>query len=434
MKKYVAPGLVALAGVVFIVVTLTQNLFAVGTAFEEMIGDFRPALQDDAIATYRSDIAGLGAVAEEFQTAVLPGLAQALQQTPEDLGTMLNAQFPAVAAGMAMLPEAGPQFEGLIDTLASQQSNFASADAIPTKNLPAQTVPWGFTIIGVLAIGLGVWMVLKGTRLTAILALVLGALIVIGSFVLSLPGKSADADDLNEALEPVYTVETVNGAEGALQVIGAMGEEMQGTMLPALGQMLQMDQATLNQFFGEHFPAIAQAMQTFPETMDRFDGLVTTFADNLDNYDTLKPVKFTPIIWTFIIGGFVILLGGGLGLVWSKWPGRPPRPRRVIGSALQRDARIGTLGRHRPSMLPALRRRVGCRTMPGRDEIREAILGAAEGATGSVEALGAIGVPASIEDFDVEVVLGEGEDAGVTAVVRFSITAAAAAREHRSVA
>jgi hypothetical protein len=318
MKKLVAPGLVILAGLVFIVVTFAQNLFSVGSAFEEMITDFRPALQDETIATYRADIAGLGAVANEFQTAVLPGLAQALGQTEEDLRALLDSQFPAVAQGMALLPEAGPQFAGLIDTLADQQSNFASADAIPTTEFVAQTVPWGFVIVGLIAIGFGIWMIAKGTRLSAILAAMLGALIVIGSFVLSLPGKSADADDLNEALEPIYTVQTIESAKGALTVIGAMGTEMGTAMMPGLGLMLQMDADTLNGFLAQNFPATAAALQTFPETMVRFAGLVNTFDANLDNYETLKPVKFTPIIWTFIAGGFLIFVGGALGFVSKK--------------------------------------------------------------------------------------------------------------------
>jgi hypothetical protein len=318
MKKYIAPGLVILAGVAFIVLTFAQNLFAVGNDFEEMITDFRPALQDEVIATYRADIAGLSAVADEFQTGVLPGLAQALQQSPEELGGLLNSQFPAVAQGMALLPQAGPQFAGLIDTLASQQENFASADAIPTTKFVAQTVPWGFLIMGLIAIGIGVWMAVKGTGLAAIVAAVLGALIVIGSFALSLPGKSADADDLNEALEPVYTVETIEGAKGALAVIGAMGEEMGTSMMPGLGLMLQMDADTLNQFMGTNFPTTAQALQTFPDTMGRFTQLVDTFDANLDNYETLKPVKFTPIIWVFIAGGFLILIAGVLGFAWKQ--------------------------------------------------------------------------------------------------------------------
>ena len=261
MRRFLAPGLVATAGLVFIIVTLVQNLFGVGTAFEEMITDFRPALQDEVIAQYRADIEGLSAVAEEFQASVAPGMAEAMGMTPEGFGAMVQEQFPAVAQGMALLPEAAPTFAGLIDTLADQQSNFQSADEIPTKTFVAQTVPWGFTIIGLIAIGIAVMMLLNRSRTYSIAALVLGVLIVAGSFVMSLPGKSADADDLNAALEPVYTVETIEGAAGALQVIGAMGEQMSGTMMPALGEQLGMDQDGLNQFMGQQFPATAQAMQ-----------------------------------------------------------------------------------------------------------------------------------------------------------------------------
>lgn len=318
MKKYLAPGLVAVAGVVFIVVTLVQNLFSVGNAFEEMIDDFRPALEDEAIAQYRADIEGLTAVAEEFQTAVVPGMAAAMGMTPDDFGQMMQGQFPAVATGMAMLPEAGPNFAALIDTLASQQSNFMSADEIPTESLPAQTVPWGFTVIGVAAILLGVFMALRGGRLLAGIAVGLGLVIAVGSFLLSLPGKSADADDLNEALEPVYTVETVENAKAALGVIGAMGREMGETMMPAMAQQLGMDQDQLNQFLADNFPATAGAMQSMQGSLLRFTELVGIFDANLDNYDTLKPVRFTPIIWIFIVGGIVIAAAGGLALVWRR--------------------------------------------------------------------------------------------------------------------
>jgi len=74
--------------------------------------------------------------------------------------------------------------------------------------------------------------------------------------------------------------------------------------------------------------------------------------------------------------------------------------------------------------------------MPSREEIRDVILGAAEGATGSVEALGAMGAPALIEDFDVEVALTpvEGGALAVTAIVRFSIAVQQVADVRRSVA
>lgn len=74
--------------------------------------------------------------------------------------------------------------------------------------------------------------------------------------------------------------------------------------------------------------------------------------------------------------------------------------------------------------------------MTGRDEIREAILGAAEGATGSMQALGAAGLAAALEDFDVEVSLSSNhlDDDKLALEVRFSIVVQPRAETRRSVA
>ena len=64
MPRKISGGLVILVGVVFIVVTLINNLFAVGPAFEEMITDFRPLLAEESLNTARADVAVLEAAGE----------------------------------------------------------------------------------------------------------------------------------------------------------------------------------------------------------------------------------------------------------------------------------------------------------------------------------------------------------------------------------
>ena len=162
MPRKISGGLVILVGVVFIVVTLINNLFAVGPAFEEMITDFRPLLAEESLNTARADVAVLEAAGEEFQTAVAPGMAQALGMTPEEFAGMVQGQYPAVAQGMQALPEITATFSGLIDTLDSQRALFESADAIPTDDLPATTVPWIITISALLAIAIGVMLFMPG--------------------------------------------------------------------------------------------------------------------------------------------------------------------------------------------------------------------------------------------------------------------------------
>lgn len=317
IPRKIAGGVVIVVGVVFLVVTMINNLFQVGPAFEELVDDFRPVLTDESLATARADIATLEAAEVEFQTVVAPGMAQALGMTPEQFGGLVQSEYPDVANGMVALPTITATFSGLIDTLDSQQELFASADEIPTKDLPANTVPWIITISGILAIAAGVMLFMPG-RLWAILAMVLGGALLIGIFALSLPQKAADADQLNENLTPVYTQELIDGATVSIATISAMGQQMQTEMLPDLAAQLGMSQDELNAFMGANFPATAAAMQSMPESLPRFEGFVGIFAVNLDNFETIQPVSFTPIIWMMVVGGITIVLMGGYCLATKQ--------------------------------------------------------------------------------------------------------------------
>ncbi len=315
--RWFLPAVVVLVGLAFLTTTFTNDLFAVGPAFEEMIDDFRPLLQDEALAQAQADLEGLGAVSAEFESAVVPTMAVELGMAPEEFQAMLGRDFPAVATGAAALPDIGAEFTGLVGLLADQQELFASADEIPTADLPATTVPWGILLAGLAVIAAGA-LLFQWRPWGAWFVMSLGVLLVAVPVILSLPQKSADADDLNDNLEPVYTVETVLGAQEALGTVSAMATEMQEDMLPALATQLGLAPEQLDGFLGENFPALAASMQAMPDTLGRFGTFVETFNNNLDNYDTLRPVAFTPIIQTIIVGGVVVLLAGGAMLWLSR--------------------------------------------------------------------------------------------------------------------
>ena len=317
VARRISAVVVMVVGLAFLIITMMNNLFEVGPAFEDMIDDFRPVLTAESLNVARADIAGLEAAGVEFQTVVAPAMAQALGVPPEDFVGLVESQYPAVATGMAALPEIAATFNGLIDTLDSQQELFASADAIPTQDLPATTVPWILALSGVLAVIVGALM-FKSGRVWPILAVVLGGVLIISTFALSLPQKAADADELNENLTPIYTQELIDGASGSLAVIGAMGQEMQTQMLPDLAAQLGMTEEELGAFMGANFPATAAAMQTMPDALERFEAFVGVFAVNLDNYMTIQPVAFVPIIWSLVVGGVLMVLMGGYCLATKQ--------------------------------------------------------------------------------------------------------------------
>ncbi len=313
----VAAVLIMLVGAGLVATTLISNLFAVGPAFENLITDFRPALTQQSIDTAHADIAGLSAVQTEFGTKLVPALSQQLKMTPEAFNGFVSQNFPKVAAGMGAMPTAIPTFDGLINTLDKQRPLFASADAIPTESLPATTVPWAMLGAGVLVFLIGL-AALRSPKAGGATALVVGLLLLVLPMVLSLPGKAADADQLNANLKPIYTQALVDNAKKGLGTIGAMGTEMQTTMLPALATQLKMSPEELQTMLGTNFPATAKALQTMPASMERFNGLVKVFDENLDNYETLKPVGLAQLILILMVSGGLVAALGAVSFVTAR--------------------------------------------------------------------------------------------------------------------
>jgi hypothetical protein len=106
-----------------------------------------------------------------------------------------------------------------------------------------------------------------------------------------------------------------------------MGAEMQQKMLPDLAAQLGMNPAELNSFLGENFPATSAALAGMPESMGRFQGMVSTFGDRLGDYQTLEPVTLVPIVWFMIGGGIALFLLGSVGVaITARSSGRRGSP------------------------------------------------------------------------------------------------------------
>jgi hypothetical protein len=156
-----------------------------------------------------------------------------------------------------------------------------------------------------------------------LIAVGFGVLVVVFSLALSFLSKSSAADDLNDALKPVYTEELVSQSTQALGVVGAMGQEMQTGMLPALASQLQMDDAAMQGFLSQ-FPATAGALENLGDTLGRFQGMVTAFGSQLDNYDTIKNTALYPIALIVLIAGLLIVVCGVWMFLAERQKQAPP--------------------------------------------------------------------------------------------------------------
>ena len=317
MQKYIIAAGVFIIGLVLVVVVFANDLFTVAPAFEELTDEFGASvMQVDAIVTAEGDVVGLEAVSVEFNEVVVPTLSAAMGMDAASFSAFLGENFTAVAVGAQALPQVTEQFTGVIQLMESQFDNFEQADAIPTSSLPATTLPWIILLIGVAAIIIGI-VLFFNFRVGAILAIVLGVVVVASSVLLNLVDKAGAADDMNAAFKPAYTQELVEGSQGALVVVGAMGTEMQTGMLPALAQQLGMSEEQLGQYMATEFPATTQALQTLPDAMGRFTVMVGAFDSQLENYNAIKNTTLQPIAWMVLIGGALILILGAWGFIAS---------------------------------------------------------------------------------------------------------------------
>jgi len=313
--RKLAAGIMVLVGAGFIATTLIANLFSVGPAFDRMTDGFRPVMTQRAITTAQQDVQRLSAAGTEIQTKLLPALAQQLDMTPAQLQTMMATQYPDVASGLSQVKPITTSFTTLLANLDQTQPLFVSADAIPTKDIPATSVPWSLLIVGIVVLGLGA-MVWFSPRVRApVTASVVGAALIALPLSMNMVTKASNADQMNANLKPVYNATLIAQSDTALSTLGKMGTSMNQQMLPQLAAQLKMTPAQLQAMLKQNFPTTAAALTELAPAMGRFDNLVAQFDKHLSDYNVLKPVSFEPIVWSMIIGGSVLFLLGGAGIV-----------------------------------------------------------------------------------------------------------------------
>lgn len=326
MKLRMPSILIGSVGVALIAIALAARLFTVAPAFERMTDDFRPVMNNAELSQLRQDVNGLSAVQAEFNNEAVPQLAAALGIAPQQFAALMGQQFPAVAAGLAAVPQVTQEFNGVLTVLEDERGRFDRADGIPTGSLPATTVPWGLVGAGALCIAVAFFV---PRRRGAVSAVVLGLLLVVVPMVLSLPGKADAADTMNDHLKPVYTAELVAGAKQSLAGMQAMGAEMQTKLLPALAEMLKMPPADVQSYLAANFPAVTASLASMPAAFERFDTLVATFDGSLGNYDEIKSTSLVPIVWALMVGGLLVAGLGGLALAQGAAGAPAARKERI---------------------------------------------------------------------------------------------------------
>jgi hypothetical protein len=325
MQRRIGSLTLITVGVALIAGTFAFQMFSRAPAFEKMTNDFSRNVTPATVAALRTNVADLRAGGTELATKGLPQLAALLKLTPEQFATLAQQQFPALTAAVTQIPQTTAGFDALLGVIASQDAHLHSAAAIPSKGISTTVVPWLILGTGIVALALGLK---AGVRWTSMIAVALGALMIIGVFAFSLPSKTSDADALNKAIKPFFTQQQIDASRAAMTGLNTTSQELINKVLPAIAAAQHVPAAQLTTQFAGQFPALTRALISLPDATDKVTALTAVFQRNLANFKKVEPFHFAAATWTVAVAGLLVMLGGALPLLVSDEAATSERSQR----------------------------------------------------------------------------------------------------------
>lgn len=313
MQRRIGTVTLVVVGIALIGGTLAFQMFSRAPAFERMTNDFQKNVTPATVAALRADVAKLQAAGTELQSTGIPALAQLLHLTPAQFATLAQQQFPTLATSVQQIPQTAASFDKLLATIAAQDAHLSSAIAIPSKSISTTVLPWLILGSGVVILGLG----LARARTTSMVAVALGALMIIGVFAFSLPSKTSAADALNRAMKPYFTQAQIDASRQSIASLDTLSGELTGKVLNAISAAQHVPISQLIGPFASQFPALTSALTSLPDATEKANALSDTFQRNLTNFNKVAPFHFLAASWVIVAAGLLVMVGGAIPLLVS---------------------------------------------------------------------------------------------------------------------
>lgn len=336
MRRKIASFTAIGLGITLLSLTFGLAMFRRSSSMEHMMGAFRPWMTEQSLSSLQTDVKKFEAAGAEFDGKIMPLFAQMRGTTVGSLKVQLAKDYPAVATVTQGLSSTLPKYERLITTLDKERDHFASADAIPVSSVPATTLPWAMLGVGVAALGIGFALRRPG-RGAPVAMVVLGSLLLLAPLAMAFPHKAVGADALNATFKKVLDRKVIAEGKGLFKELQPMVAEF-GVILPGLAHDLGMPPQQVQALFDKQFPVFTSAIDTIPQKAPRFERLIADIEGNLNNYDDVKNLQFTPFVWLFLLGGLGTALSGLSALRFEQALVKVAANARVVPSDSGLDA------------------------------------------------------------------------------------------------
>jgi hypothetical protein len=291
-------------------------------------------------------------------TAELPGLLTFLEKTlkvtPDQLGTALKTNFPALNQSITNLPAVTsgwynvPNLDGftrfngtpirtvphvrnyfgsdLIPAVAGQKANFDSLDSTSSVNWIAPLL----LIVGIVVIAFAAVMIVRNRRgvsprealASATVVPVVGVVVVALVLVLSLIPRTSDGQKLLDGLAPAFTAQRVQGDRGGINMVSTIVNTEDPIMTPAGGAAAEVPKliAFVSTKTGLPPNAVVAALQkNFPHTTALLQAIplssVTAELPRLVGFLTPAALPHVPALLPTLLNAQAVTSG------WNNVPG-----------------------------------------------------------------------------------------------------------------
>lgn len=337
MVRRVALVLALVTGAFWVLGTLVMDYPDKFSGAEGFTDSWRAPFQEENLAQTRDDVDAFGAFADQFTTEAVPALAAQLDMTPAQFSSFVAANYPDTAAGVAQLGTIAPYFDNVVGLMETHEQNAHKADQIPTKDLPATTVPWIFIGLGVLAVAAAVWGAVRLSARPAALAAigVVGLVAILASLILSVPSKAQAVEDFTDDFRTAFTDAGVAQTRAYMDTVSNFAGEVSDEVLPGLATALGTTPDALATNLSTQFPAVGAVLADLPGLLARFEGLVSNVEASAEDFrltDSIptKGYNTTLLEAQLAVPGAILVLAGGGGLLIPALAARRRGVRRPV--------------------------------------------------------------------------------------------------------
>lgn len=315
MRQRLAALILLTAGLTLGGVTLGQRTPAAGKPLAEVVNAFGPTMSDSGRAQLRTDLDAVRAGAAGLNTAALPALAQATDQTPAQLQAAIAQRYPDVATGLTELPGILDRFDGVANLLDARAADFDKVDAIPVDGVTPRTVPPALLVVSALLILLGGGLLLRPSgRALPATAAGLGAVVFVLALAVTLPAKADASARVADALDPVLQPAGVAAVQRDLATVNAMAAQLRDELIPQTAAALNTTPAALVTQLGTASPAVGTLLRELPAAQARFGALATTLQENTGTWRLATRPDLVLIVRTLLATSAAAVLAGVLAL------------------------------------------------------------------------------------------------------------------------